>query len=93
MTLNNSERMVIAKMVKPIWEANRPEAMDRSIALGMLTSNLQREEREGKLMLYNCGSLTPDELAEGKAIWAKVPAYERGAEHKEILDIVNELEW
>lgn len=102
MTLNNSERMVIAKMVKPIWEADRenakakgkdPEAMDRSIALGMLTSNLQHEERENKVMLYDCGSLTPDELAEAKAIWKKVPQYLRGAEHKLILDIVNKLEW
>lgn len=93
MTLNNSERMVIAKMVKPIWEANRPEAMDRSIALGMLTSNLQHEERANKKMLYDCGSLTPDQLAEAKAIWAKVPQYERGVEHTKILAIVNELEW
>ena len=102
MILTTEERMTIAKMVKPIWVADRenaeakgtdPEAMDRSIALGMLTSNLQHEERENKKMLYDCGTLTPDELAEGKKIWAKVPQYMRGVEHKLILDVVNELEW
>lgn len=93
MILTKEERMTIAKMVYPIWVANRDEAQDRSIALGMLTSNLQHEERENKKMLYDCGTLTPDELAEGKKIWAKVPQYMRGVEHKLILDVVNELEW
>lgn len=93
MILTKEERMTIAKMVKPIWEANRDEAQDRSIALGMLTSNLQHEERENKVMKYDCGTLTPDEIAEGKKIWAKVPRFMRGVEHKRILDIVEELEW
>lgn len=93
MAINNQERMTIAMMVKAIWEANRPEAADRSIALGMLTSNLQHEERKNKKMLYDCGTLTPDQLAEGKAIWKKVPVYERGVEHTKILEILSEIEW
>lgn len=93
MSLSKSERTVIAKMVKPVWSANQPEAADRSIALGMLTSNLQHEERADKRMIYDCGTLTPDEIAEGKAIWRKVAKAERGTEHKLILDIVNEMEW
>lgn len=93
MTLTNQERMTIAMMVKPIWEANRPEAADRSIALGMLTSNLQHEERENKKMLYDNGTLTPDQLAEGKEIWKKVPKHERGVEHQKILEVLSEIEW
>lgn len=93
MTDNN--RMTIAKMVRPVWEANQPTASDRSIALSMLISNLEHTEREDKTMLYNCGTLTPDQLAEAKAIWAEVPPSHRGIERAKILEIVNDLgaEW
>ena len=89
--LTNDERLTLAKMVYPIWEANR--AMDRSAALSMLTSNLSHEERADKKMLYDNGTLTPDELAEGKEIWAKVDKTYREFEHTKILEIVNGLEW
>ena len=89
--LTNDERKIIADMVYPIWEANR--AMDRSAALSMLISNLSHEEREDKTMLYDNGNLTPDELAKGKEIWAKVDKTYREFEHTKILEIVNGLEW
>lgn len=89
--LTNDERKIIADMVYPIWEANR--AMDRSAALSMLTSNLEHEERADKKMLYDNGTLTPDELAKGKEIWAKVDKTYREFEHTKILEIVNGLEW
>ena len=89
--LTNDERMTLAKMVYPVWEANR--AGDRSIALSMLTKNLEHEERADKRMMYDNGTLTPDQLAEGKAIWTKVDKEYRGFEFSNILDIVNGLEW
>ena len=89
--LTNDERLTLAKMVYPIWEANR--AGDRSIALSMLRSNLEHEERDNKTMLYDNGTLTPDELAKGKEIWTKVDPVYREYEFKQILDIVNELKW
>ena len=88
-----TERMIIADMVRPIWEANRPEAADRSIALSMLRSNLEHEEREDKIMKYNCGSLTPDQLAKGKELWCKTPKYMRGIEYAAILKIVEKQIW
>ena len=89
--LTNDERITLAKMVYPVWEANR--AMDRSAALSMLTSNHEHEERADKKMLYDNGTLTPDELAKGKEIWAKVDKTYREFEHTKILEIVNGLEW
>lgn len=90
--LSNKERTIIAKMAFPIiWEANQPAASDRSIALSMLISNLEHEERENKTMLYSCGTLTPDQLAEGKKIWGTVEKVNRGFERQKILDIVNSL--
>ena len=93
--MTKENRMTIAKMVRPVWEANQPAASDRSIALSMLISNLEHTEREDKTMLYNCGTLTPDQLAEGKEIWADVLPSHRGVERAKILEIVNELgaEW
>lgn len=89
--LTNDERKIIADMVYPIWEANR--ASDRSIALSMLTKNLEHEERADKRMMYDNGTLTPDQLAEGKAIWTKVEKIYRGFEFTKILEVVNTLKW
>lgn len=89
--LTNDERTTLAKMVYPIWEANR--AGDRSIALSMLISNLEHEERENKTMLYSCGTLTPDQLAKAKEIWRDVPKDYRGYERHKILEIAEDLKW
>ena len=86
-------RNYIARMVKSVWEVNRPEAMDRGVALNMLLSNLQHEEREDKVMLYACGTLTPDELATAKSYWLTVPQELRDYEYMKILEITNGLEW
>lgn len=91
---NNTTDMArynIALNVKAVWEANRPEAMDRGIALNMLISNLEHEERANKKMLYDYGTLTPDQLAEMKKYWATVQ--NRGAEYQVILEITEMLEW
>lgn len=84
-------RYNIALHVKAIWEANRPEAMDRGVALAMLISNLEHETRLDKRMLYSNGTLTPDELAQMKEYWKTID--NKGTEYQKILEIVNMLEW
>lgn len=91
-----NDRIFIAEMVRPIYEANngRPEKiMDRSQALSMLRSNLEHEEREDKIMKYDCGSLTPDQLAKAKELWCGTPKYMRGIEYAAILKIVEKQNW
>ena len=84
-------RYTIARYVKEIWYANRPDASDRGIALKMLISNLEHSERENKTMLYSNGCLTPDELAVMKEYWATVT--DRGSEYQKILEITEMIEW
>ena len=84
-------RYNIARYVKEIWLANRPEASDRGIALKMLISNLEHAERENKTMLYSNGTLTPDELAIMKEYWATVD--NRATEYQKILEITEMIEW
>lgn len=91
--MTKENRMTIAEMVRPVWEANQPMAGDRSIALSMLISNLEHEERENKTMLYSCGTLTPDQLAKAKEIWRDVPKDYRGYERHKILEIAEDLKW
>ena len=91
--MTKENRMTIAEMVRPIWEANQPMAGDRSIALSMLISNLEHEERENKTMLYSCGTLTPDQIAKAKEIWRDVPKDYRGYERHKILEIAEDLKW
>lgn len=91
--MTKENRMTIAEMVRPVWEANQPMASDRSIALSMLISNLEHEERENKTMLYSCGTLTPDQIAKAKEIWRDVPKVYRGIERMEILEIAEDLKW
>lgn len=91
--MTKENRMTIAEMVRPVWEANQPTAGDRSIALSMLISNLEHEERENKTMLYSCGTLTPDQIAKAKEIWRDVPKDYRGYERHKILEITEDLKW
>lgn len=91
--LTNEERIKIALLVKSVWIANQPDAMDRSAALNMLLSNLQHEERENKVMIYNMGDITPDKIAEVKDIWMSLDRDLREFEFKQILKITEALEW
>ena len=91
--MTKENRMTIAEMVRPVWEANQSMASDRSIALSMLISNLEHEERENKTMLYSCGKLTPDQIAKAKEIWREVPKDYRGYERHKILEIAEDLKW
>lgn len=91
--LTNKERINIALLVKSVWMANQPDATDRSIALNMLLSNLQHEEREDKTMIYDVGDITPDELAVAKDIWMSLDRDLREFEFKQILKITEALEW
>ena len=91
--MTKENRMTIAEMVRPVWEANQPMASDRSIALSMLISNLEHEERENKTMLYSCGTLTPDQIAKAKEIWREVSKDYRGYERHKILEIAEDLKW
>lgn len=91
--MTKENRMTIAEMVRPVWAANQPAAGDRSIALSMLISNLEHEERENKAMLYSCGTLTPDQIAKAKEIWKEVPKDYRGYERHKILEIAEDLKW
>ena len=91
--MTKENRMTIAEMVRPVCEANQPTASDRSIALSMLISNLEHEERENKTMLYSCGTLTPDQIAKAKEIWKEVPKDYRGYERHKILEIAEDLKW
>ena len=91
--MTKENRMTIAEMVRPVWEENQPMAGDRSIALSMLISNLEHEERENKTMLYSCGTLTPDQLAKATEIWRDVPKDYRGYDRHKILEIAEDLKW
>lgn len=86
-------RKMIAQMVHEVSKANNDKVMDRGSALKMLISNLEHEERENKLMLYDNGGLTPDEIAQAKAYWKEIPKNERDSEYGEIMKILEKLKW
>ena len=86
-------RKKIALMVKPVWEANREECMDRGTALAMLMGNF-RAEANGTEPLYSWGTNTEEQITMAREWYNSIPtSTERMVEYMHILKIVEKMDW
>lgn len=83
----------LAQAVRPIYEANKGEGMDRASYVSMLVSNLAYKERADKRMIYDCGNLTADELAAMIDYYEQLNEGERGQEYMAVCELVNAQDW